>query len=578
MKHIMRNRFLETETRMKWSRPRRRVLAGACTAAVAALVLAGCSGGSGGGGGGGSASGGSTLTIVDSPETTISQTYNPFNLNSPAYTMATSGMIYEPLLQFNLAKVPDYYPWLATSFTWGPGGKSITFTIRPGVKWNNGQPLTPADVAFTYNLVKNNASINSGGLSISSVTSSSDTVTISFPSPSYALLQQIASVYIVPQAQWKSVTDPATWADADPVGTGPYMTNSSSYTPQGFTLVKNPDYWQKGLPKVSKLYFPVYTSNSSIETALLSGSIDWAGNYFPDLDKVWVSKNPSSNHYWMPARAGNVMIPNLNKFPTNELPVREAISDAINRSAFVSEGESNYGKPMTSLTSLLLPAFQNWLAPEVQSMNAPATSDVAAAKQVLESNGYKMGSDGYFRDPSGKELTLSIIDPSAYTDYAEEDALAATELKAVGINATFEGQSVDGWGQNVSDGNFQLTTHWLNQGITPYAEYDGILDDTLNNGKSSTGDYEGLKDPTIQTELAAVASAETTAQQTAALTPLEEYVAKNLPVIPTLTEPAWFEYNSGNFTGWPSDSNSYELGEDVPPTAEVVILRLQPKS
>ena len=53
----------------------------------------------------------------------------------------------------------------------GPdGGKSITFTIRQGVKWSNGTPLTPADVAFTYNYMKKNAAINLGGLNISSVT------------------------------------------------------------------------------------------------------------------------------------------------------------------------------------------------------------------------------------------------------------------------------------------------------------------------------------------------------------------------------------------------------------------------
>ena len=50
-----------------------------------------------------------------------------------------------------------HYPWLATTYNWSNGGKTITFTIRQGVKWNNGTPFTPADVAFTYNLVKKNA-------------------------------------------------------------------------------------------------------------------------------------------------------------------------------------------------------------------------------------------------------------------------------------------------------------------------------------------------------------------------------------------------------------------------------------
>ena len=85
-----------------------------------------------------------------------------------------------------------YTNWLATGYTWGTGGKSVTFTIRQGVKWNNGTPLTPADVVFTYNLVKANTAINLAGLQISSVSSSGNTVTLTFPSAQYTNLQQIA--------------------------------------------------------------------------------------------------------------------------------------------------------------------------------------------------------------------------------------------------------------------------------------------------------------------------------------------------------------------------------------------------
>jgi peptide/nickel transport system substrate-binding protein len=545
-------------------------------AVAASLILAACTDSSGGGGGGSNAGGSSTLTFVDSPETTVSQTYNPFNLASPAYQMGTSGFIYEPLLQFNLAHVPDYYPWLATSFKWSDGGKAITFTIRQGVKFSNGQPMTPSDVAFSYNLVKKYPAVNSGGLVISGVSTSGDTVTITFPAPSYGVLEEIASVYIVPQSQWQNVSNPGTWSDPNPIGTGPYMTTSSSFTPQGFTLYKNPHYWQAGKPKIDKIYFPVYTSNDSIESALLSGQIDWAGNYFPNLNKVFVAKDPTHNHFWMPARSGNVLIPNLKVWPTNQLAVRQAISDAIDRLAFVSEGESNYGAPITSATGILLPNFSQWVAPQVANMKLSATADPAAAKQVLEKAGYKLGSDGFFRSPSGQLVSLTIVDPTAFTDYAQEDALAASELQAAGIKATFQGQDVNGWEANIANGKFQLAMHWTNQGVNPYALYDGILDSSLNPGSGATGDYEGLNNPAINAQLKKVVSANTIADQTAALAPLEQYVAQNLPVIPTLTEPGWFEYTSTRFTGWPTPSNAYEQGSPVPPQSEVVILNLKP--
>src|SRR5579862_9362630 len=103
---------------------------------------------------------GKTLVMESSPETSITQAFNPYVPTQAAYGMGATGLIYKPLIQFDIAAPPKYYPWLATAYAWSNGGKTITFTIRQGVKWNNGTPFTPADVAFTYNLLKANTAIN----------------------------------------------------------------------------------------------------------------------------------------------------------------------------------------------------------------------------------------------------------------------------------------------------------------------------------------------------------------------------------------------------------------------------------
>src|SRR5580698_35538 len=202
---------------------------------------------------------GKTLVMESSPETTITQAFNPFVPTQAAYGMGATGLIYEPLIQFDLASPTITYPWLATSYAWSNGDKTITFTIRQGVKWNNGTALTPADVAFTFNMVKANASINSGGLNLSSVTTSGNTVTLTFPTSQYTNLEEIAGQSIVPKSQWNGV-NPGTFTDANPVGTGPYMLGS--FTPQGFILKKNPYYWQPADVQVPTVDFPAYTSNT----------------------------------------------------------------------------------------------------------------------------------------------------------------------------------------------------------------------------------------------------------------------------------------------------------------------------
>ena len=110
------------------------------------------------------------------------------------------------------------------------------------MKWSDGQPLTAADVAFTYNLVKKYADINLDGLDISSVSSAGDTVTVNFPSPQYMNLEYIAGEAILPQHIWSTVGDPGKFTDPKPIGTGPYTLGS--FSSQGITMTANPSYWQ----------------------------------------------------------------------------------------------------------------------------------------------------------------------------------------------------------------------------------------------------------------------------------------------------------------------------------------------
>ena len=252
----------------------------------------------------------------------------------------------------------------------------------------------------------------------------------------------------------------------------------------------------------------------------------------------------------------------------------------MDRTTLGAEGEAGLESPVTNATGLTLPAFQAWAAP-VSSMTISAHSDAAAAAKVLEAAGYKKGSNGYFQK-NGKTVAFTIISPSAYTDMAEVDSIAAQELRAAGIDATFQGLSVNAWSADVSDGNFDMTEHWSNGGISPFAEYNGWLNSALATS-SATGDFERLKNPALDADLNKLAGAATVSQQAQMLVPLEKYVAANLPVIPLETAAEWFEYNSQHFVGWPTQSNPYESGQPSGTnngpgsgTDLVVILHLSP--
>ena len=437
--------------------------------------------------------------------------------------------------------------------------------------------MTTADVAYSFDILKSNPSINLDGLPISGVTTSGNDVTVTFTSPQYTNLQNIAGTAVVPKSIWSTAGNPATYTDANPVGTGPYMLGS--FTPEGFTLVKNPHYWQPA--PVSKVYFPAYSSNTGALNALFSNQIDWTGNFIPGLQKQFVDPSPATHHYWEAAGGDESLEPNLTKWPTNQLPVRQAISLAVNRTLLASEGEAGLENPELNSTGLTQPTFSAWGGP-VANMTFSATANAAAAKQVLEKAGYTLGSNGFFQQ-GGKTVVVTIISPSAYTDMAQVDSLAAQQMRAAGIDATFDGLSVNAWSADVADGDFSMTEHWSNGGITPFNMYNGWLNSTLSSGSAATGDYERLNSPAMDAALTKLGADSTVAQQTTDLVPIEQYVAANLPVIPVTTASDWFEYNSGHFTGWPTQSNSYDSGQpsgtnNGPTTGsdEVVVLHLQP--
>jgi peptide/nickel transport system substrate-binding protein len=98
------------------------------------------------------------------------------------------------------------------------------------------------------------------------------------------------------------------------------------------------------------------------------------------------------------------------------------------------------------------------------------------------------------------------------------------------------------------------------------------------NAKTAAGDYERLDNAAMNRALAKLGSATTIAQQRTDLGPIEQYVATELPVIPTTYGAAFDEYNTAAFSGWPSATNQYESGSPNTPTNEVVVLHLSPNS
>jgi len=273
--------------------------------------------------------GGTSVTISNEQGATWTCGYNPFNASLIDWSF---GPIYESLVFVDELKSGAATPWLASKYAWSNHNKTITFTIRPGVKWSDGKPLTAADVLYTFQLIKKYKALDLQAVwaVLKSVTRNGSKVTFKFKTAAVPYFYYVAGqTPIVPQHIWKSVKNPVTYKDSHPVGSGPFKFASCS--PQVMKYVKNGHYWQHGLPKIDTVYYPAYTSNDPANQDLASGAAQWGSQFIPSIDRFYLSKS-KDNHYWFPPVSNVSVFINLKNPILKDVAIRRAMAYAIDRS------------------------------------------------------------------------------------------------------------------------------------------------------------------------------------------------------------------------------------------------------
>lgn len=551
----------------------RRIIAGVAVLGALSLGLAAC-GSSPKPSSSGNAS--TTLTLETNPIGDYTDNFNPFVSTSTGDTENTTNLVYEPLLQWNITAANSYTPWLADSYTWNATGTSISFKIHSNVKWSDGTAFTAQDVAYTFQLMQNNKALNTYGLPITGTTASGDTATITFSQAEYSNLYAISGeVFIVPQHVWSAQSDPTHWTDPTPVGTGPFALDR--FAPQGYTLKANANYWQ-GAPKVKEISVPAYSSNTTANQALENGQIDWAGNNVSNIQTTYVNKDAKDNHYWFPATNTVIMVYNTQTAPFNDVAVRKAVSDAINRTQLSTVGEQGYEPVATSDSGLLLPNFTSEV-PSSLANDIQAGSNSGAVSTVMQTAGYAKDSSGIWAK-GGKEVTFTIEDPSSYTDYYEDANLIKSQVGPLGFNVSVNGVTPDKWASDLASGSFQAAIHWGSGGPTPYTQYDSWLDYTTSApiGQTANGDVGRYNSPTVQAALKDWASTNSQAEISKDLGIVANAMANDVPDAVLLYGAGWNEYSTKHFTGWPTSSNSFNDPRPNDPFLEVTILHLTPVS
>jgi peptide/nickel transport system substrate-binding protein len=483
------------------------------------------------------------------------------------YVTGLVGFVYETPFRYNPLK-DQFIPWLATSGKW-TSKTTYVMTIRPNVKWSDGQTMTANDVKYSFDLAKiathpQHPLWQDTGLKSTSV--SGDKVTFTFAGkPGYQQFDFYRyNVAVVPEHVFKSYTktDIAAGNLGDTsklIGTGPYL-YQSGVGAASTTVVwkKRGDWW--ATKALGKSVGPTYVvdikngTNAAALSNLLAGNIDLFNNFAPKNAikgkfKTYFDKSPyhlGANTTWL--------FPNTTKAPLNDKAFRRALATSINMNQILDkayQGLVNKASPTG-----LLPIWNKWIDKTVVKQYG-FSYNVGKAKAILAAAGYKdTNGDGYVENKDGSPIDLSIVCPNGWSDWMTSIQVIADSAKAAGIKITPSYPEYGTMADDRGHGNFDLLLGNDRQySNTPWTYYQYIFQLPIS-GNQTTTNYERYSNPAAWnlTKLLDKTPSTNTKAYQAVMSKLQTTFLQDLPAIPLWYNGMWSMVNTQYWTGWPSST------------------------
>ncbi|MGA2208707.1 MAG: ABC transporter substrate-binding protein [Acidimicrobiales bacterium] len=332
-------------------------------------------------------------------------------------------------------------PGTANLPTISSNGLTYTYTLRPGVKFANGQPITPADIKYTwmrlmapaidtgtgyyFTLVKGAAAYLAGtSKTLPGITTTSNSVTFHLTAPDGAFLYKTALPTTCPVPVGTSMKPENNGNIEETYASGPFKL--LSYSP-GRQLVlgfnKNYDQALGARGHVSKIQFTIGVQSTQATEEIQAGTLDFNTSNLDTADIIKISQNPSlAAQVHTSARPDiTYLFLNYEVKPLNNVDVRKAINYAINRTAI----EAQWGGPLagTPTDQIVPPALVDYKKYSIY----PNTPDLTKAKALMTASGVKL------------PVSLDIRTQNDAPGFMNMAAVIQSDLKPIGINLTVEG-------------------------------------------------------------------------------------------------------------------------------------------
>jgi peptide/nickel transport system substrate-binding protein len=517
--------------------------------------------------------------------------------------------ILEPLFILNI-QTGEFMPWIGESMAANATLDEWTLKLHRGVKWSDGQPFTADDVVFSVQTLMDHAPDLNGSAAMKDWVKSVEKVddltvkfTLNRPNPRFQLNYFSDGIWgginIVPKHIWEG-QDPLTFKNYDPakgwpVGTGAYKL--AGISPTEFQYIRNDAWWGaktglKPLPAPKKL---VWTSSGpeANRTALMANKqLDSLMGITYGAWQALRAKNPNIitwlkelPYAWVPDPCSRTFEFNTAVAPWDDPEMRWAINHLINRNDIVEiayQGTTVASKhffpqypPLDRYVKLLedkglFGRYPIW------------SYDPAEFKQIVESKGWVMGSDGYYAK-DGKQLAMTITTNETFT---EEQGIAqhlVEVFRANGINATHRNEAGSAWDENFNMGKFEARIGWQTCGSVnePWNSMDTFNTRWFKTvGQPASRDQWRWSGPDADAYSALVDEIGALPLGDPKIDDLflqaMDFWIKNLPVIPVTQGRQIIPFDTTYWTGWPTGDNPYIQPPTWWQSAHCVINNLKP--
>jgi len=362
-------------------------------------------------------------------------TLNPFTT-----TYSASGLnylFYTPLVTIGYPPEAGIHAGLLKTWSSNPSYTVWNLTLRSNLKWDNGQPMTSTDLAFSLNLYNNSATDTAdyfGATMVHNATIiNSTTVQLVFKSSYPSLLNFLAGgeadmVYApsfenIPASQLASFTN-----EKNIVLDSPYVITNYTTGENPLILTRNPYYYQ-GQPYYKYLKIILFDSTTAEISALSSGEIQiaWDGGSYTSAKAF---KVPGYSLHTLVPSGEEVINLNYMQYPMNMTSVRQALAYAVNREtlAHLGYGSENY----TLLNYATLTSQYDQMLGLTSSQIPNYTQSQSKVDSLMESSGFKLV-NGYWENSTGSTVTIKVIYPNYETGATDISVELSTMWETAGF-------------------------------------------------------------------------------------------------------------------------------------------------